>query len=560
MKVTEYDEFVRRTDQSKHRPLHERRAICLYGLVGEIGSLLSAIKKKMLSEDGIRDWDQPNEEIKDELGDVLWYCYALARADNGGRFDILRNDIELLKREIGGGDERAAKIRAVLDPECRATFLEAAEHFPPAPDYTFGDYQILAYKTARTDGRTLLGVCLALLTQLAAELLRKTLPEIELTLNTNVADRPYNTVLGEVTWHLAALASLHHLSLDDVADANLIKVGYRAERGPPTPLHDEGRPAEQQLPRLFEIAFVPVGHGKSRMYFEGRRLGDDLTDQKHQDDGYRFHDVMHLALIAHLSWSPVIRGFMRRKRPDLDEIEDGGRAKVVEELILKAIHSEGERQIKSSGRCGVMGPARLFAARSTIPFSLLKTLRVWVEDLEVARNAYWEWEDAIYTGCEIFSQLREHGQGTVQVDLANRRATFRPTVCASLAGVTVGVGLASSDEAEAERVLSQTELARARLMNRTSHTCAAKKSLLQAVGLPQSAGDQIGIELLEGDQLSVKASGAAQEQIWALGAVDFRVAFVAIDGHLLCSVTALADPAVTTPPSVHCATPYRVYM
>jgi NTP pyrophosphatase (non-canonical NTP hydrolase) len=542
VKVTEYDKFVHRTDQSKDRSLGERRAISLYGLVGEIGSLLSAIKKKILSESGDADWDQPSEEIKEELGDVLWYCYALAHVDNEGSFDILRNDIELLKREIGATDERADKIRAALNPLSREAFLEAAGTFPPSPDYTFNDYQTLAYKTARTDGKTLLEVCLAVLTQLAAELLRKTLPEIELSLNRNIADRPYNTVLGEVTWHLSAVANLHHLTLDEVVSFNMEKVGFRAERGNPTTLHDEARPPQEQLPRVFDIAFIRVGPGKSRMYYEGRQLGDDLTDQTNQDDGYRFHDVMHLALMAHLGWSPVIRAFMRRKRPDVDQVEDGGRAKVVEELVLKAIHSEGERQYKAVGRCQVDGPTRLFPVRSTIPFSLLKTLRVWVQGLEVWNNTYWEWEDAIFSGCEIFNLLRANKQGTVQVDLIHRRATFRPTVSANVSGVTVGLGMASSSETEASSILARPEHARATASGRVAETAAAKKALLQALSLPPTAWDQLEVDLLPANQVSVRASGLAQERIWDLGAIDFKVAFAISDGQsVLCSAIAIAD-------------------
>jgi len=542
MKVSEYDEFVRRTDQSKDRSLGERKAIALYGLVGEIGSLVSAVKKKILSESGETAWDQPSEEIKEELGDVLWYCYALAHAENGGNFDILYNDIVLLKREIGASDERADKIRAALSPSSRKAFLAAAEAFPPTPDYSFNDYQTLAFNTARTAGRTLLEVCLALLTQLAAELLRPTLPEIERTLNKNIADRPCNTVLGEVTWHLAAVASLHHLTLDEVVSFNRQKVSFRAERGTPTALHDEKRPLHQQLPRMFEIAFVRIGPGKSRMYFEGRRLGDDLTDNASEDDGYRFHDVMHLALVAHLGWSPVIRGMMRRKRPDIDEVEDGGRAKVVEELVLKAIHSEGERQSKAVGRCQVDGPTRLFPVRSTIPFSLLKTLRGWVQGLEVWNNTYWEWEDAIYAGCETFGLLRAHKQGTVQVDLLNRRATFKPVVSANVSGVTVGLGMASLDEGEAQLVLSVHELGRAIENSRVADTGAAKKALLQALSLPLIAWDQLDIDLLPGNRISVRASGQAQDRIWAMGVIDFKVAFaVAKERSMLCSAMAIAE-------------------
>jgi len=45
MLVQEYNAFVVKTDQYKDRPAEERRAIALYGLVGEIGSLLAAVKK-----------------------------------------------------------------------------------------------------------------------------------------------------------------------------------------------------------------------------------------------------------------------------------------------------------------------------------------------------------------------------------------------------------------------------------------------------------------------------------------------------------------------------------
>jgi hypothetical protein len=239
--------------------------------------------------------------------------------------------------------------------------------------------------------------------------------------------------LGEITWHLAAIASRFHLSLDEIVESNRKKVSFRSERGTPTRLHDEGRDPSQQFPRLFEVAFVSVGPGKSRMYFQGRPLGNDLTDNANEEDGYRFHDVLHLALIAHLGWSPVIRGMMKRKRPDVDEVEDGGRAKVVEELVLKAIHTEGGRQAKEAGRGSTGGLVRIFPDPSTITFRLLKTLRADVEGLEVWKNTYWEWEDAICDGCEVFFQLRKHQRGTARVDLEKRKLTFSPTVAADAA-------------------------------------------------------------------------------------------------------------------------------
>ena len=74
MKVADYDQFVRRTTQFSQKLQDERRAIAFYGLVSEIGSLVAAIKKKLLSEGGEATWDQPNDEIKEELGDAIWYC------------------------------------------------------------------------------------------------------------------------------------------------------------------------------------------------------------------------------------------------------------------------------------------------------------------------------------------------------------------------------------------------------------------------------------------------------------------------------------------------------
>ena len=56
----------------------------------------------------------------------------------------------------------------------------------------------------------------------------------------------------------------------------------------------------------------------------------------------RFHDVFHLANAAILHWSPVFRALIRQKRksdPKIDEVEDGGRATVVEEGLTAWIFS-----------------------------------------------------------------------------------------------------------------------------------------------------------------------------------------------------------------------------
>lgn len=552
MKASDYDQFVRKTDQFKKNSKEERNAIALYGLVGEIGSLVSAVKKKILAEGGEVGWDQPNEEIKEEIGDVLWYCYSFAQIIDDAPFDILAHDISLLEIDIGGENERAKRIATALDPSTRDDFLQAAQHFPPTEGFTFDDYQQLAFKTARTDGRVLLEVCLAVLFQLGAELLRSTLPEIERNLNQNVADRPAKTVLGEIAWHLSALASLYHLSMNEVVAFNMEKVNFRSERGTPTLLHDQDREPKEQFPRVFDVAFVRIAPRRSRMYFEGRRLGDDLTDNTYDDDGYRFHDVLHLALVAHLGWSPVVREMMKRKRKSrndsVDENEDGARAKVVEELLLKAIHSEGVRQARESGRCSVDGPERMFPEPSTIPFRLLKTLRTYVENLEVWDNTYWEWENAIYEGCEIFFQLRQEKQGTVRADLENRRLTFSPSLCPELRGVTVGLGMGTAD-ASVTNEIARSVISKAELEWASSHGClpetlAAKYAILEALGLQKGAQDlwnEIEIRLQEGSRVSVKLFGKVQDRAWTVRAVDYKIALTKVSGTIFCTAAAIAD-------------------
>ena len=62
MLVADYNDFVVKTDQYKDKPKSERWSIAFYGLVGEIGSLVSAVKKQLLAEGGAQNWNQPNDE------------------------------------------------------------------------------------------------------------------------------------------------------------------------------------------------------------------------------------------------------------------------------------------------------------------------------------------------------------------------------------------------------------------------------------------------------------------------------------------------------------------
>lgn len=431
MLIREYAEFVRSTDQFSNGNIEEARKIAIYGLVSEIGSVVSAIKKESLKESGALSSPLAKAELKEELGDAMWYAFALARIEElDGSRSILLLDIENLKREIGTSNARGERIRSVLSEAEVKAFFEGAEAFSQNLNLRMSDYQKLAYRTARTDGETLLAVCAAVLTQLGAQLMRHQLPEVELELNKQLEDRPIDSVLSAIAWHLCAVASLYGLDMDEVAAANQEKGKARKKDGLHTPLHDRNALEEEQLPRLFDIEFRTISEGTSQMFWSGKELGDPLKDQYAEPDGYRFHDVMHLANAACLGWSPVLRDLMGIKRnscPATKQAQDGGRSAVVEELVVKFIHWEASRRAKELHPNVPAEERILFPENEEIPFSLLKQVREVTFGHEVYENKFWEWERAIHEGYRVFQELREHKSGTVRVDLEQRCLKFSPT-------------------------------------------------------------------------------------------------------------------------------------
>jgi NTP pyrophosphatase (non-canonical NTP hydrolase) len=543
MIVAEYDAFVRATDESAEKSPTDRWDIAVYGLVGEIGSVLSAVKKELLGEISTK---LATDELKQELGDVLWYSFSLAQI-NGKPENILAQDIADLRVELSGKEEWAAKFRAMLDQAKREEFLDAAKTFPDSATITFDDYQSLAFLTARTDHKVLLEVCLAVLWQLGAQLLRRKLPDIELELNTSVTEKPVERVLGEIVWHVSALARLYNLSLDNIAEANKEKVALRRMRGAPTPLHDENVDrADERFPRKFEIAFLTVGKGHSRMYMNGRQIGDELTDNSYEADGYRFHDVLHIANVAILGWSPVLRSVLRLKRKynlQIDEVQDGARATIVEEAIVKVIHSEG---VRLAGH--PMERVQFFSQRSDITFRLLNLIHIFVAGLEVEKNKYWEWEDAIMAGHRVFYELNQEEQGTVSVDLDTRTITFRPDVFVDLSGTVSGFGSVMVDindhTASGEDIAAEAAIERAREV-------ALKRAILQAVGHDQPSPELLGmikLKILDPRRVSIKTHGPLRAEIWDRKIITFRTMLSEIGHTISGTALALSDARDALPP------------
>ena len=278
------------------------------------------------------------------------------------------------------------------------------------------------------------------------------------------------------------------------------------------------------------------------MYFEGRRLGDDLTDNAYYEDGYRFHDVMHVALAAKLGWSPVLRKLMGRKRKSeqhLDEVEDGARAAIVEEAIINAIYAEGRRVAGLAASASAAGPVQLFTDSSDISFTFLKRLETLAAGLEVAGSNYWEWEDAILEGFSIFNRLRGAGRGTVSVDLGQRSLNFSPQVLMDFSGMVAGIGVGHSGPAGTSdtNCFDQVEKELARTYG-VAAVAARRQAVIAAAGLAETSAKKIHIGGWLGNAIDVRAIGEAQAVLWDKAIVAFQAH--AIDGEDECRVTAVA--------------------
>jgi NTP pyrophosphatase (non-canonical NTP hydrolase) len=151
--------------------------------------------------------------------------------------------------------------------------------------------------------------------------------------------------LGDVLWYLTGIATHLGISLEEVAVENLQKV---SSRWLPTgeddnSEFDEQFPPEEQLPRQFRAEFRPAEadeSGRIEVYVDGEKCGSTLSDNAYLDDGYRFHDVFHMTCAAILGWSPVFRALRHKKRksdPVVDEVEDGGRAIVIDEALAAVV-------------------------------------------------------------------------------------------------------------------------------------------------------------------------------------------------------------------------------
>jgi NTP pyrophosphatase (non-canonical NTP hydrolase) len=376
LSMNEYQKFTRETDRMPPDSLD----MPLLGLFGEIGSLLSELKKKQRDQ---RAYIKYDGAVLEELGDVLWYfCRLAARADLS---------LEVLAQR---------SFRDLRDWD----LVDETFHG------RFGDIQKAHDAAAAAEYETRL----VLLAGRAGDLMND-FGAGRITANRDVL----SAHLVDVFRALIAAAEAADVSLDEAARRNLEKTFSRwPSRECYPPLVDGHMIEIERLPRQFSMSFEEHNAaGKTYVIQKcnGIIIGDRLTDNKSEKDDYRFHDVFHISYAVFLGWSPVLRSLFHVKRksdPETDENQDGARAILIEEGVSTFIFGRGQQ-------------LNLYEGLDHVDYSLLKSIRELIRGYEVEQCGLWQWEKAILNGFKVFRELKRHRCGIIVADLIAHTLTFR---------------------------------------------------------------------------------------------------------------------------------------
>lgn|GEM_PF-83886 len=225
--------------------------------------------------------------------------------------------------------------------------------------------------------------------------------------------------VGDLLWYLANVATKFDLDLSKVAEQNLSKCESRWGQMPARLPFDLDFPESERFPRKMSVDIFTyddtTGSPKVRAMYKGKQFGDVVDDNAHEDDGYGYHDVIHLALAAVLGWSPLVRkmiGSKRKSNPKVDRVEDGGRAIATEEGVSAMIFAYAREY-------------NFFDGKNSVSSELLRMLKNMVQHLEVAVCSTGEWEQAILQGFRVWRFVSTTRSGTVDLDLDARTISVR---------------------------------------------------------------------------------------------------------------------------------------
>ncbi|THD61615.1 nucleoside triphosphate pyrophosphohydrolase family protein [Phenylobacterium sp.] len=381
--ISEYADLAGLTAHSQAQGERKTNYLLL-GLFGEVGSLLSELKKKQRDRSAYRAYARSAIE---ETGDVLWYFSNLVT-----HLGFKLEDVAVAAAAPADTGRLARSISSWVELQKQPRLFEE----PASGEHVERSLLRLAARTG--------------------DLVRRS--------NAHSAGEDALTLqdLAQVFRVLISAADDASVSLEQAAALNLEKA---VDRWPVIrdagQLYDDDCDDDEKLPRDLPVTFREKSVGGTRFVIQtlhGVRIGDRLTDNRKDADDYRFHDVFHLSYAAILGWSPVLRALLKVKRkshPITDEHQDGARAIITEEGIANWIFAEGVRH-------------DAFQEVESVDFALLRTIREMVKGYEVESRPLWMWEQAILRGFAVFRELQHHRGGLVTANLMNRTLTFTPLV------------------------------------------------------------------------------------------------------------------------------------
>lgn len=223
--------------------------------------------------------------------------------------------------------------------------------------------------------------------------------------------------LGDILWYVANVASKYGLDLDEIAQANLRKTRERFLPPATARRLDEAFAERERFPQQFTVILTEQEDGDKavvRMTMDGAQIGNELTDNAFDPDGYRFHDIFHLGYAAVLGWSPVLRGLMKRKRKSdktVDEVQDGGRANAIEEGISAMVF-------------GYARDHKFLDGVRHLDDGLLRTIHSMCAHIEVRERTQAEWTNAILQGFEVWRAVVQNRGGMIEANLDQRTLCY----------------------------------------------------------------------------------------------------------------------------------------
>lgn len=369
--IRDYLEQVRPTDK-----MPEAIEPCLMGLFGEVGSVMAASKKLHREKNVYIGFRQVAVE---EFGDALWYLAGICRRKNLS-----------LENLFVATSEHARKPLApiAMDATTWPIALGVGAEVPPALDSSLLKLGAIA------------GALLVPIDQAA-----------------------FAAKLQEFVSAYCDAMQACQIPFAEVARGNLEKtIGRFVEpNAEQLPTFDSDFNVEERLPEEFTIHVSQRVGNRAYLQWNGVFIGAPLTDNIADPDGYRFHDVFHIAHAAVLHWSPVFRALIqhkRKSRPAIDEAEDGGRAVVVEEGLAAWIFAQAKQ-------------LSFFEGHESVPFDLLKVVQRFVAGYEVEACPLNLWERAILQGYGVFREIRKSGGGLIVANRKTRSVEFKPLTAVS---------------------------------------------------------------------------------------------------------------------------------